>query len=408
MLLNGVNVVTVSQLNQYIKKKLETDNTLSGLFVRGEISNFKLHSSGHMYFTLKDENSVIRSVMFKGKAMSLRFIPNNGMKVIANGYLGVFERNGDYQLYCEDLIPDGVGALFVAFEQLKEKLSQEGLFDIKYKKRLPLFPNKIAIITSPTGAAIRDMLRILKARWPITEVLVVPVHVQGESAAGEIAKGIEYVNTRSDIDLIITGRGGGSIEDLWAFNEEIVARAIFASKIPIISAVGHEPDVTISDFVADLRAATPSNAAELAVPDHNEVILDIKHRETRVIQAVLGTIKLSRDKLDSYKRTRSLVNPLNYLSDKKMLVDIQEKNLNSVVTLRLNNFKREFQKYAVSLDAMSPLKVLNRGYSITKDLQGNVVKNVSKLKVNDRISIDMVDGTVNCDVIDIKKEVKYE
>jgi len=306
------------------------------------------------------------------------------------------------------LIPDGVGALFVAFEQLKEKLSQEGLFDIKYKKRLPLFPNKIAIITSPTGAAIRDMLRILKARWPITEVLVVPVHVQGESAAGEIAKGIEYVNTRSDIDLIITGRGGGSIEDLWAFNEEIVARAIFASKIPIISAVGHEPDVTISDFVADLRAATPSNAAELAVPDHNEVILDIKHRETRVIQAVLGTIKLSRDKLDSYKRTRSLVNPLNYLSDKKMLVDIQEKNLNSVVTLRLNNFKREFQKYAVSLDAMSPLKVLNRGYSITKDLQGNVVKNVSKLKVNDRISIDMVDGTVNCDVIDIKKEVKYE
>ena len=269
--MNESPVYSVTQVNQYIKGLLDQDQTMTALYVRGEVSNYKAYPSGHHYFSLKDAGGAIRCVMFRREAVSLRFRPENGMKVLAFGRVTVFPRDGQYQLYCSALTPDGVGDLHVAFEQLKQKLYEEGLFEAAHKKPLPRFPEKIALITSPAGAAVRDMLRILEARWPLAEVCIIPVRVQGAEAPGEIAGAIAWANQHRAADLLITGRGGGSMEDLWAFNEEIVARAIYASDIPIISAVGHEPDVTIADFAADLRAATPSNAAELAVPDQNEI-----------------------------------------------------------------------------------------------------------------------------------------
>lgn len=264
-------IYTVTALNEYIKDLLDSDAGLAAVTVRGEVSNYKAYPSGHHYFSLKDETGALKCVMFKGSAIHLRFRPQNGMKVIAMGRVGVFPRDGVYQLYVSAMVPDGVGDLHAAFEQLKEKLQREGLFDLSHKKPLPAYPRKIALVTSPVGAAVRDMLRILEARWPLTQVCVLPVRVQGSEAAGEISRAIDYANAHQVADLIITGRGGGSMEDLWCFNEEIVARAIYRSQIPVISAVGHEPDVTIADFVADVRAATPSNAAELAVPDQNDV-----------------------------------------------------------------------------------------------------------------------------------------
>ena len=263
-------VYSVSQVNQYIKRLLDSDGALSGIFVRGEISNYKTYPSGHHYFSLKDAEGAIRCVMFRREAMNLRFRPENGMKAVAFGRVTVFPRDGQYQLYCDALSPDGVGDLHMAFEQLKEKLYKQGLFDPAHKKPIPRYPARIALVTSSAGAAVRDMIRILGARWPMAKVCVVPVRVQGAEAPGEICAAIAWVNRHRAADLIITGRGGGSMEDLWAFNDEDVARTIHASEIPVISAVGHEPDVTIADFVADLRAATPSNAAELAVPDQNE------------------------------------------------------------------------------------------------------------------------------------------
>ena len=277
-------VLTPSQVGQYIKGFMDRDRVLSGLLVRGEISNYKLYPSGHHYFTLKDGEGALRCVMFRGDAASLRFRPQNGMLVIAAGRVTVFPRDGQYQLYCVRLTPEGAGDLHLAFEQLKEKLLREGLFDQSRKKPLPAFPGTIALITSPAGAAVRDMLRILGARWPMSRVRVLPVRVQGEGAAEEIAAAIQWCNWQQAADLIITGRGGGSMEDLWAFNEEIVARAISNSEIPVISAVGHEPDVTIADFVADLRAATPSNAAELAVPDQNEVAAALESQGVPVVE----------------------------------------------------------------------------------------------------------------------------
>ena len=268
-------ILSPSQVGQYLKNMMDRDRLLSRLLVRGELSNYKMYPSGHHYFTLKDGEGSLRCVMFRSDAQYLRFRPENGMQVIAAGRVTVFPRDGQYQMYCARLTPEGVGDLALAFEQLKEKLAQEGLFDPSRKKEIPEFPGEIALITSPAGAAVRDMIRILGARWPLTRICVIPVRVQGEEAPQEIAAAIQWANLKRVADLIITGRGGGSMEDLWAFNEEIVARAIYRSDIPIISAVGHEPDVTIADFVADLRASTPSNAAELAVPDQNEVYMSL-------------------------------------------------------------------------------------------------------------------------------------
>ena len=314
-------IFAVSEVNEYIKNMLDTDERLNALFIRGELSNYKVYPSGHHYFTLKDETGALRCVMFRSSAVRLRFRPENGMKVIAFGRITVFPRDGAYQLYCGDLTPDGVGDLHVAFEQLKAKLLAEGLFAQEHKKPLPAMPEKIALITSGAGAAVQDMIRILGRRWPLTKILVMPVRVQGTEAPAEIAGAIRYANRWNVADLIITGRGGGSIEDLWAFNDERVARAIFASEIPVVSAVGHEPDVTISDFVADVRAATPSNGAELVTPDREDLQKRLAQMQARMQAAMERQLKLSRQRLDALSEKRVLQSPMNYVQDKRMLLE---------------------------------------------------------------------------------------
>ena len=305
-------ILTPSQVGQYIKGFMDRDRVLSGLLVRGELSNYKMYPSGHHYFTLKDGEGALRCVMFRGDAASLRFHPQNGMQVIAAGRVTVFPRDGQYQLYCVRLTPEGAGDLAVAFEQMKARLLQEGLFDRAHKRPLPRIPGRIALVTSPAGAAVRDMLRILGARWPMAQIRILPVRVQGEGAAEEIAAAIRWANLHQAADLIITGRGGGSMEDLWAFNEECVARAVYDSQIPVISAVGHEPDVTIADFTADLRAATPSNAAELAVPDQNEVYAALASLGARMEQASRQRLLRERQRLERLRESRVMADPRRY------------------------------------------------------------------------------------------------
>lgn len=388
--------ITVSELNQHIKVLLDRDGLLNNVFVRGEISNYKAYPSGHHYFSLKDQGSSIRCVLFRREAASLRFRPENGMKVIVNGRVSVFPRDGQYQLYCVRMVPDGAGDLAVAFEQLKARLAAEGLFDPGHKKPLPQYPNRIALVTSPAGAAVRDMLRILKARWPMAGVVILPVRVQGEEAAGEIAAAIRLANRQKLADLIITGRGGGSMEDLWAFNEEIVARAIFASEIPVISAVGHEPDVTISDFVADLRAATPSNAAELSVPDQAELKHRMQNLETRFSQALLHRLEHQKSRLDRLKSRPVLATPLRMVQERRILLDYQQQRLARGLENRMNAEQTRFRQLAASLDALSPLKVLGRGYAIAQKEDGTVVRSVKSLRNGERFRLRVSDGTIFC------------
>lgn len=393
-----LRILSVSQVSRYIKGWMDGDELLSGLLVRGEISNYKMYPSGHHYFTLKDADSALRCVMFRGDAVRMRFRPENGMQVIAAGRITVFPRDGQYQLYCVRLTPEGAGDLQVAFEQLKNKLMSEGLFDPSRKKALPPYPKRIALVTSPAGAAVRDMLRILKARWPMAEVLIVPVRVQGEQAAEEIAAAIDYVNYYELSDLIITGRGGGSAEDLWAFNEEPVARAIYKSAIPVISAVGHEPDVTISDLVADLRAATPSNAAELAVPDQSEIDSTLKQLGRRLDRAGSMPLAAAREKLERLKKARVLTEPGEYIRDRRLLLDHQSKGLIHGLEKRLAGEKQRFGRLAAALDALSPLKVLGRGYSITRDEEGQLVTSARQVEVGQSVSVRVEDGTLSCRV----------
>ena len=389
-------VYTVTQVNQYIKGLLDRDRALAGLYVRGELSNYKVYPSGHHYFSLKDAEGAIRCVMFRREASTLRFRPENGMKVIAGGRVTVFPRDGQYQLYCASLIPDGVGDLHVAFEQLKEKLWREGLFDQEHKKPIPRYPGRIALVTSPAGAAVRDMIRILGARWPLTQVLVVPVRVQGAEAAGEIAAAIGWVNQSRAADLIITGRGGGSMEDLWAFNEEIVARAIYASDIPVISAVGHEPDVTIADFVADLRASTPSNAAEQAVPDQNELRARLAQTGARLAQGVGRRLEGARKDLERAAGCRMLRDPVSCLKDRRLLVDYQLQRLAAGLTSAAGRERERFLRLAVGLDAMSPLKVLGRGYSIARRPDGAIVRSVGDVEAGGALTLRVTDGEIDC------------
>lgn len=391
--------ISVTALNQYIKGLLDRDRLLSQVLVRSEISNYKVYPSGHHYFSLKDAESSIRCVMFRREAASLRFRPENGMKVVASGRVSVFPRDGVYQLYCNHMMPDGMGELAYAFEQLKNRLHKEGLFDPARKKPLPAYPHTIALITSPAGAAVRDMIRILGARWPMAKVLVVPVRVQGEGAAQEIAQALDLVNTGQMADLILTGRGGGSMEDLWAFNDEGVARAIYASEIPVISAVGHEPDVTISDFVADLRAATPSNAAELAVPDQNEISVWLAQTEGRMAQAVSRRLERARKELEQAGRCRALREPMSYVDDKRMLLDYQRERLAHGLTGALGREKEHFARLAASLDALSPLKVLGRGYAIPKWEDGTVLRSARAARPGDRLALRLCDGEISCEVI---------
>ena len=393
------NIYTVSQVNQYIKALLDRDRELTALYVRGEISNYKAYPSGHHYFSLKDGEGAIRCVMFKREAMSLRFRPENGMKVIAFGRVAVFPRDGQYQLYCSALTPEGVGDLHLAFEQLKQKLYAEGLFDPAHKKPIPKFPKRIALITSSAGAAVRDMLRILGARWPMAEVFLLPVRVQGAEAPGEICAAIAWANQHQVADLIITGRGGGSMEDLWAFNDENVARTIYHSAIPVISAVGHEPDVTISDFVADLRAATPSNAAELAVPDQNEVAVWLRQMEGRLAQAMGRKLESARKDLDRAARCRALQDPMNYVDDKRMVLDYQREKLAAGLNRALNRERQRFGALASKLDALSPLKVLGRGYAIPRKEDGAVVRSTADVAPGDALKLRVVDGEINCQVV---------
>lgn len=395
-----VQLFTPSQVNQYIKGFMDRDRLLSGLLVRGELSNYKMYPSGHHYFSLKDGEGSLRCVMFRGDAVSLRFRPQNGMQVVAAGRITVFPRDGQYQLYCSRLIPEGVGDLHLAFEQLKEKLYREGLFSPERKRPIPRFPDTIALITSPAGAAVRDLLRILRARWPMARVKILPVRVQGEGAAREIAAAIRWACAHRTAGLIITGRGGGSMEDLWAFNEEIVARAIAEADIPVISAVGHEPDVTIADFVADLRAATPSNAAELAVPDRREVRAALEADGDRLAAAVRGRLDRERRALDRLASSRAMTEPASYFKDKRLLLDYQSGRLVRAME-RLTGGRRErLSSLAAALDAMSPLKVLGRGYAIARRADGKVISSVRGTAPGEEFRLRVSDGELDCLVRD--------
>lgn len=390
-----VPVLAVSQVNEYIKGILDRDGLLAGLFVRGEISNYKAYPSGHHYFSLKDEQGAIRCVMFRREAMGLKFRPENGMKVLAYGRVSAYVRDGAYQLYCSHLSPQGVGDLHVAFEQLKEKLYKAGLFDEAHKKPLPRFPRRIAIVTSPVGAAIRDMLRILAARYPLAEVVVLPVRVQGAEAAAEIAGAIRYASDRKLADLLITGRGGGSMEDLWCFNEEVVAWAIYDCEIPVISAVGHEPDVTIADFVADLRAATPSNAAELAVPDRGELYGNLAFFEDKLYAAVTAKVKESRKALRRLGASPALHDPMAPIKAKRLALDYQTGRAVHAVSAQIARSRAKLAGLAGGLDAMSPLKVLSRGYAIPRGEKG-IIKSTGDIKSGEHFSLRVTDGEIPC------------
>ena len=399
------NVLSITQLNEYIRGRMDADPLLTQVAVRGEISNYKLYPSGHHYFTLKDESSALKCVMFKGNAMRLRFRPENGMKVIAMGKVSVFPRDGAYQLYCTAMAMDGVGDLYAAFEQLKRKLEAQGLFAQEAKKPLPKYPGTIGIITSSAGAAIHDMLRILRKRYPLSKVRLLPVRVQGVEAPGEIAAAIRYANYWHLADLLIVGRGGGSIEDLWAFNEEQVAYAIYESEIPVISAVGHEPDVTISDFVADLRAATPSNAAELAVPDQEALLQNLDAMTAAMAGSLNRQIKSAQQHLNVLSQSPALKSPAGYLQQRQKSLELLT---NRLISAQNQNITRKNNQYiaAVSkLDAMSPLKVLSRGYAMTQNQNREVVRSIHQVETGEQITVSLSDGTLSATVIN-KEESK--
>lgn len=399
--------LTVSELNNLIKTLIDCEPLLNNVCIRGELSNYKIYPSGHHYFTLKDSESSLRCVMFKSSASKLRFRPESGMGVTAFGRVSVFPRDGAYQLYCTDLIPEGVGDLQVAYEQLKAKLAAEGLFDPKHKKKLPPFPKRIAIITSSAGAAVHDMIRILGQRWPMTKVVLLPVRVQGVEAPPEIVGAIRYANRHKVADLIITGRGGGSIEDLWAFNDERVARAIYESELPVISAVGHEPDVTIADYVADVRASTPSNAAELAVPnlrDIRELLDNLSIRRTQAMHKKISTLE---SKLDELKKRKVLQTPMAYVDSKRAELDYMKDKFIAAADRSNSAKRREFVRLAASLDAMSPLKVLGRGYAIAVDDKGQLVRSVCDIKPDDKIRLSVSDGVIKCRVEE-SEAIKHE
>ena len=396
-------VLSITQINEYIRSKMDSDQLLNQVAVRGEISNYKLYPSGHHYFTLKDEGAALKSVMFKGNAMRLRFRPENGMKVIAMGKISVFPRDGAYQLYCTNMAMDGVGDLYAAFEQLKKKLAAQGLFDPAHKKPIPKYPATIGIITSSAGAAVHDMLRILKKRYPLTQVKLFPVRVQGVEAPGEIAAAIRYANHYKLADLLIVGRGGGSIEDLWAFNDERVAYAIYESEIPVISAVGHEPDVTISDYVADLRAATPSNAAELAVPDQEALGQTLDAMSGAMVTALTRQLKSARQHLNVLSASPALKSPTGYLEQKEKTLELLRNRLIAAQNQNINRKSARYVALTAKLDAMSPLKVLTRGYAMAQTGDGSVLRSVSQVELGERITVSLHDGELSATVMD-KKE----
>ena len=389
--------ITVTDLNKYIKEKIAGDENLANVLVKGEISNFKLHYTGHMYFTLKDENSLIKCIMFKTYTPHLKFTPKDGMKVMAFGTVSVFERDGVYQLYCKAMQEDGMGSLYTAYEELKAKLEKEGYFDSSHKKKIPFMPKSIGVLTSNTGAVIRDIINVSTRRNPNVYLKLLPVPVQGEGAAEKIAAGIELMNEKKLVDVIILARGGGSLEDLWPFNEEIVAKAIYNSKLPVISAVGHETDFTIADFVADLRAPTPSAAAELAVPNIADVELKLNTYQNRFRQALRKKTELMRLRYEKCMNSRVFKDPLQKVNENYMLIDRFVKNMQNSIVTKYKDKKLEAIKLYSKLDALSPLKTLARGYSITEK-EGKIVHKVSELKQGDRLTLRFEDGKVDAEV----------
>ena len=383
---------TVSKVNNYIKRLIDSKSVLNNIWVKGEISNYKRHSSGHIYLTLKDESSVIKAVMFRSAASSLDFEPDDGTMVIAHGRVSVYEAGGTYQLYIEDMTRDGVGDLYKEFEKLKEKLSKEGLFDEQFKKQIPRYPNKIGVATAPTGAAVRDIINVITRRYPLAEIIIYPTLVQGVGAKESIVNAIEYFNAHCLVDTLIIGRGGGSIEDLWAFNEECVARAIFNSNIPIISAVGHETDFTIADFVADFRAPTPSAAAEISVPSQLELKRLVEIYYSRMSNAILK-------KIESYTKHLKLLTPrtpqdkINELSQK---LDMKIQNMENIYKLKITEKRRRLAELCAKLDALSPLKTLMRGYSIAIDDDGNVLRKTNEFSKDKEFQLMLQDGNVDC------------
>lgn len=395
--------LTVTQVNLYIKQVIARDDLLNNILVKGELSNFKAHSSGHMYMSLKDESGVMRAVMFRSAAAKLEFKPANGMKVIARGRIGVYERDGQYQLYIEHMEQEGVGDLHTAFERLKQKLDAEGLFSPNHKKPLPKYPKRIGVVTAPTGAAIRDILNILSRRFSYSDVVLYPVLVQGENSAASIVEAIEYFNVENSADVLIVGRGGGSIEDLWSFNEECVARAIYESHIPIVSAVGHEIDFTISDFVADLRAPTPSAAAELVVPSGDELHDKFDNVYRRLYTCTSRIIERNRMRVKYLADNAYLKNPMSKVDDSRIYLDNVSRSFENAYSRILRDKKQGLAVAASKLNALSPLKSLERGFSLTKGNKG-LVKSINQVSQGDKLEILVNDGVIDAVVESVKSE----
>lgn len=397
-------ILSVTQINRYIKEIVSKDLILSNLWVKGEISNFKHHYTGHMYFTLKDETSLLKCVMFKSAASGLGFMPENGMKVIIRGYISVFERDGQYQLYAEEMQPDGIGNLHIAFEQLKKKLADEGLFDEQKKKRLPFLPRSIGVVTSLTGAVIRDIMNVINRRFNNVQLKVFPVQVQGNGAAQQISEAIRKLNSLNCVDVIIVARGGGSLEDLWPFNEEIVARSIFESQIPVISAVGHETDFTISDFVADLRAPTPSAAAELVIPEKAELKKKILDINVRLRNSVLKVLRFKKNEYERLSGSTAFRQPYNIVYQSRMRLDVLDKYLFKAIDSTVERTRSKLGILAAGLDALSPLGIMARGYSIArKKNAGPVIKSVDQIFNGDEIEVMLKDGRIDCIVNGFEK-----
>ena len=398
-----MNALSVSEINKYIKELLAKDIILSGLWVKGEISNFKNHYSGHFYFTLKDEKAVLKCVMFRSHASSMSFVPENGMKVLIRGYISLFERDGQYQLYAEEMQPDGIGALYIAFEKLKNKLQAEGMFDMDRKRKLPYIPRSIGVVTSSTGAVIKDIINVLSRRFYNVSIKLYPVQVQGEQAAGQIAAAVCRFNELDNVDVIIVARGGGSLEELWAFNEEIVARSIHQSRIPVISAVGHETDYTISDFVADVRAPTPSAAAELAMPERAVVENRLDGLKMRLRNAINKKTSMDRLHIKRLEGSVAFKQPYNKIYQDRMLVDVQKRYMEKALAALSSEYRNILSLLAARLDTLSPLNSLARGYCIIRSNKDDtLIKSVSSVSTGDRLEVSLTDGRLDCTVNSIK------
>ena len=400
-------VLTVAQVNAYLKQLIDSDKLLASIYIKGEISNFTNHyKTGHFYFTLKDQEGVIAAVMFRSAAAKLKFLPENGMKVIVHGRVSAFVRSGQYQIYIDSMEPDGVGSLYIAFEQLKRRLEAEGLFSPQRKRPLPKIPTRIGIITSPTGAAIRDMINITGRRFPLAKLTLFPSLVQGPDAPAQLIAGVKYFNAAANVDVIIIGRGGGSIEDLWAFNDETLARTVAASAIPVISAVGHETDFTICDFAADVRAPTPSAAAELAVPDTAELKRKVNNIVAHMELSLSKSLSARRSELSVLAKSRALTSPQNFIDDKRMALLSLSGELENVMKLELTSRRAKFASLTASLEALNPMSVISRGYSAVFDNTGRLVKSVRQLNRGDRFTFRTVDGSVVGEAVEINENTE--